>query len=106
MLKAVGHRLTEQAGQMYFDAIEAKVSSDISRGPIGARHSARFEAANALPKRRRRAVLAEQQREMDRDYEEAIMTLDKAVELELAMRTATALRSPAGSNRRTTAHLN
>ena len=106
MLKAVGHRLTEQAGQMYFDAIEAKVSSDISRGPIGARHSARFEAAKTLPKRRRRAVLAEQQREMDRDYEEAFRTLDKAVELELAMRTAAALRSPAGLNRRATAHLN
>jgi hypothetical protein len=106
MLKAVGHRLTEQAGQMYLDAIEAKVNSDISHGPIGARHSAGCEAANALPTRRRRAALAELEREMDRNYEEAFRTLDKAVELELAMRTAAALRSPAGLNRRATTHLN
>jgi hypothetical protein len=106
MLIAVGHRLTEQAGEMYFDAIEARVSSDISRGPVGARQFARFEAANALPTRRRGAALAELERDVDRDYEEACEMLDKAVELELAMRTATALRSPACSNERASAHLN
>jgi hypothetical protein len=106
MLKAVGHRLTEQAWHMYFDAIEARVNSGIARGPLGARHAARFEAANALPTRRRGVALAELQCEMDRDYDEAIEMLDKAVELELAMRTATALRSPACSHTRASAHLN
>ena len=106
MLIAVGHRLTEQAGEMYFDAIEARVSSDISRGPVGARQFARFEAANALPTRRRRAALAELERDMDRDFEQAHKILDEATERELAMRTATALRSPACSNQRASAHLN
>jgi hypothetical protein len=105
-LKAVGHRLTEQAGDMYFDGIEARVASDLAHGPIGARHSARLEAANALPTRRRRAALAELERDVDRDYEEAIRTLNEAIELELATRTATALRSPECSTKRATAHLN
>lgn len=100
VLKTVGHRLTEQAWQMYFDALQARVSSDVSRGPIGARHSAEYEAANALPTRRRQAALAELQREIDRDYDEAFVALDEAVDLELAMRTATALRTAAGSGNR------
>lgn len=106
MLRAVGHRLTDQAKHMYFDAVTTKVHSDISGGPLGAKHSARFEAANALPSCRRRAALARLQRDMDRDYEEAIKTLDRAVELELATHTATALRTPAASKRRASAHLN
>lgn len=106
MLRAVGHRLTDQAKHMYFDAVTTKVHSDISGGPLGAKHSARFEAANALPSCRRRAALAGLQRDMDRDYEEAIKTLDRAVELELATLTATALRTPAGSKRRASAQLN
>ena len=106
MLKAVGHRLAAQAGDMYFAGIEARVASDLAHGPIGARHAARFEAANALPTRRRRAALAELERDVDRDYEEAVRALDAAVELELATRTATALRSPECSNQRASAHLN
>lgn len=100
VLNAVGHGLTEQAWQLYFDALEAKVSSDISCGRVGARHSAEFEAANALPKRRRLVALAELQREMDREYEDAFRTLDAAIDLELAMRTAAALRTAAGSGNR------